>query len=307
MKDSITFFFLLCSFVLSGQSFQELISEGDIAYDLKQYSTSADAYEKAFKLHEATASQYYNAACSFALMGDKIKAIKYLDFAADKGWRNISHIKRDADLNSLHDLVEWTSILERITVNLEDYEKNLDKPLKEKLEKIYVQDQTLRQLYKEAEDKFGRDSEEMSYFWGLINAEDKKNEAEVCAIIDSVGWAGKTLVGGKANAALWLVIQHAPLETQEKYLPLLKESVLQGESRGSDLALLQDRIQMRNGLPQIYGSQIITDEETGEEKVYEIKDPEYVNQRRAEVGLGTIEEYVSIWGIEWNIEQKLKD
>ena len=102
-----------------------------------------------------------------------------------------------------------------------------------------------------------------------------------------------------------MVIQHAPIATQEKYLPLLKESVKKGESRGSQLALLEDRIQMRNGFPQIYGSQISTDK-NGKEVVYEILEPEYVNQRRKEVGLGPIQDYVKRWGIEWTVEQKEK-
>jgi hypothetical protein len=38
--------------------------------------------------------------------------------------------------------------------------------------------------------------------------------------------------------------------------------------------------------------------------VYEVKDPEYVNQRREEVGLGPIQDYVKRWGIEWTVEQK---
>jgi hypothetical protein len=130
------------------------------------------------------------------------------------------------------------------------------------------------------------------------------NEAEVLNIIEEKGWVGKSLVGGQGNMTLWLVIQHAPLETQETYLPLLKESVLKGESSGNHLALLEDRIHMRNGKPQIYGSQIIPDEKTGKQIVYEIWEPEYVNQRRKEVGLGPMEQYVKRWGIAWTIEQK---
>jgi hypothetical protein len=61
---------------------------------------------------------------------------------------------------------------------------------------------------------------------------------------------------------------------------------------------------MRNGLPQTYGSQITMDNETGKQIVYEIKDPEYVDQRRREVGLGPIAEYVKRWGIEWKVVQK---
>ena len=157
-----------------------------------------------------------------------------------------------------------------------------------------------------ARDKFGKESEEMEYFWDLMAQQDSLNEIEVTEIIEKRGWVGKSLVGGEANTALWAVIQHAPLEMQEKYLPLLKESVLKGESVGGHLALLEDRILMRNDKPQIYGSQLTPDKVTGKPVVYEIKDPEYVNQRRKEIGLGPIQDYIKRWGVEWTVEQKEK-
>ena len=306
MKLLLTVIISVLTFSLQAQTFEELIAKGDKLYDEKQYLESALAYTKALEIKEGNATQYYNAACSWALSGDTVKSLAYLNLAAEKGWVNLNHVKNDKDLNNLHAVTGWNDALAKIQSNLDKYEKDFDKPLKKQLEEIYVRDQTLRQLYQPAEEKFGRDSDQMKYFWKLVSEQDSINEAEVIAIIDEKGWVGRSLVGGQANMTLWLVIQHAPLETQEKYLPLLKESVKNGESSGSHLALLEDRIQMRNGKPQIYGSQITRDEETGKDIVYEIKDPEYVNQRRKEVGLGPIEDYVKRWGIKWTVEQKEK-
>lgn len=70
------------------------------------------------------------------------------------------------------------------------------------------------------------------------------------------------------------------------------------------MALLEDRINVRNGRPQVYGSQFKYNHENGKSQFYEIVDPEYVNQRRKEVGLYPIEDDVKRLGIEWNIEQK---
>ena len=58
-----------------------------------------------------------------------------------------------------------------------------------------------------------------------------------------------------------------------------------------DLALLIDRIRVRNGEPQLYGSQLHWDESAGAPIFFPIEDPANVNARRAEVGLGPIEEY----------------
>jgi hypothetical protein len=306
MKSTLTILICLLTITIQAQTFEELIRNGDKLYDEEKYLESAKEYEKAFNLEEGNASQYYNAACSWALSGDTIQSIKNLNLSANKGWKNLKHIKRDKDLSSLYEIKGWSEILEKIQANLDEYEKDFDKPLKEQLEQIYVRDQMLRQLYRDAEEKFSKESDEMKYFWQLVSEQDSLNEIEVIKIIEEKGWVGKSLVGGQANMTLWLVIQHAPLETQEKYLPILKESVLKGESQGSHLALLEDRIQMRNEKPQTYGSQITTDKESGEQVVYEIWEPEYVNQRRKEVGLGPIQDYVKRWGIEWTVEQKEK-
>ncbi|MEZ4771992.1 MAG: DUF6624 domain-containing protein [Bacteroidia bacterium] len=304
MRALTTILISLISISIQAQTFDEWISLGEKRYDEKAYAESAKEYTKAFEAGDGNAMQYYNAACSWALAGDTVQSLNYLNLSADKGWNNLDHIKKDKDLASLHTIQGWDKVLEKVQANLDAYEKDFDKPLKLQLEKIYVRDQTLRQLYQDAEEKFGRESDQMKYFWKLVSEQDSLNEIEVIQIIEERGWVGKSLVGGQANMTLWLVIQHAPLETQEKYLPLLKESVLKGESQGSHLALLEDRILMRNGKPQTYGSQIITDTKTGKQIVYEIREPEYVNQRRKAVGLGPIEDYVKRWGIEWTIGQK---
>jgi tetratricopeptide (TPR) repeat protein len=288
---------------LSSQTDEGLIASADSLYKAGNYKESALTYDKALKSTGGSASDYYNAACSASLSGELDMAISFLESSARHGWKNKDWAMRDGDLEAIREMKGWDEVMELMQANLNEYEKDFDKELQAQLEGIYVRDQTLRQLYGDAINKFGSDSEEMTYFWDLVSAEDRKNEAEVMGIIDERGWPGTTLVGGKANAAVFLVIQHAPLEIQEKYLPVLKKSVMAGESRGGDLALLQDRTQMRNGQPQTYGSQIVPNPDTGEDMVYEIEAPKYVNQRRKEVGLGPIEEYLARWGISWTVEQ----
>ncbi len=303
MKRFAFIFALLLTNFVSAQSFEETIRAASDAYSKANYSESAELYSNAFKLQNGSAQDYYNAACSWALSGDTVVSIRYLATSAKYGWNNVKHLKSDSDLFSLHKVTDWQLVVDMVQKNVDEYEKDFDKPLQAQLEKIYVKDQTLRQLYQDAETKFGKESDEMKYFWELMAEQDSLNEIEVIAIIEKHGWVGKSKVGGQANMALWLVIQHATKDVQEKYLPVLRESVLAGESSGSHLALLEDRILMGNGLPQTYGSQITVDE-TGNQVVYEIRDPEYVNKRRKEVGLGPIEDYVARWGITWTIEQK---
>ena len=141
--------------------------------------------------------------------------------------------------------------------------------------------------------------------WELKHKLNKENLARLEEIIEEFGWPSNSLVKGSAAQAAFLIVQHADLATQKKYLPLMREAADNGEASWASLALLIDRIEMREGRPQVFGSQI-TGDGNGNLSVYEIKDPEYVNQRRKEVGLGPIEEYIKIWDLEWTVEQKEK-
>ena len=60
------------------------------------------------------------------------------------------------------------------------------------------------------------------------------------------------------------------------------------------MAKMKDRMLMNNGYPQIYGTQIVG------KNVYKLRDPKNINQLRAEVGLGTIEENTRKFGFEFN-------
>jgi len=304
MKRIVVFLIMVSSLSAGAQTFEESINKASSLSRTKDYVNAAKAFDAAFNLKEGTDSQYYNAACISALNGNKEKALLYLQKSAEKGWHDLRHVKSDNDLKSLHGEEAWKSVLSKIEFNKKEYEKDFDIPLKEKLDGVFVKDQMLRGLYRSAEEKYGRGSAEIKYFCKLIASEDKANAIEILKIIEERGWVGISLVGEKANNTLWLVVQHAGLDIQKKYLPLLKESVKKGESTGNQLALLEDRILMREGKPQIYGSQITQNMKTGKMEVYKVEEPEYVNKRRKEVGLGPIEDYIGHWGLEWNVEQK---
>jgi hypothetical protein len=192
--------------------------------------------------------------------------------------------------------------LNEVRLNKEELEKDLDKPLASILEAIYQDDQTYRQQVGEVEEKYGRESDEMKAHWKLISEKDSVNLIKVKKILDERGWLGPKIIGNEGNSTLFLVIQHADLETQEKYLPMMREAVSKENAKASSLALLEDRVALRKGQKQIYGSQIGRDQETGEYYVLPLIDPDNVDQRRAKVGLGTIQDYISNWEMTWDVE-----
>ena len=113
--------------------------------------------------------------------------------------------------------------------------------------------------------------------------------------------AGKSTFGNLGNYVCFLVIQHAPLEVQKQFEPLFMQSVEDGESRAKDLAMLQDRIRIRENKKQIYGTQLVPDLESGGWKFHSIEDEKNVNSRRAKVGLEPLEEYAKRFGIDYKI------
>lgn len=178
-----------------------------------------------------------------------------------------------------------------------------DSILKEQLELIRVEDQTLRLLLPEVNKKFEQNSPERKFFKRLIAEQDSICEIKVTRILDKYGWISANRVGYFANQTLWLVIQHAPLETQEKYLPKLKESVKNGESEGWYLAFLEDRILMYKGEKQLYGSQAKPNEKTKKTHIYPIENVSTVNERRAKIGLESIEDYAEKNGYVFDINE----
>jgi len=291
--------------VLIGQqlSYQELVNLADKYYNNKEYVSSGEYYDRAFKTQKGTLNDYYNAACSWALAGNQTKAFEYLNQSVDLGWRNIDHMKRDSDLNSLHETKEWKEFIKKVEKLVEEYESHLNKPIKRELETILETDQKYRMIIDSVQKQFGWDSKEMKELWTKQNKIDSLNLIRTKEIIKEYGYPGKSLVGDQSSTA-WLVIQHADLKTQEEYLPLLEDAANKGELSKSSLALLLDRVKMRKGEKQIYGSQIQM--KNGKYELYPIEDEPNVNKRRAEMGLGSLEEYVKHWGIEYKVPTEKK-
>jgi hypothetical protein len=137
----------------------------------------------------------------------------------------------------------------------------------------------------------------------FVNYIDSCNLVQVEALIAKYGGLGKSFVGVRGNQTVFLVIQHAGIATQEKYLPVMQKSVDEGESSAGDFALLQDRVLMRQGKKQIYGSQVVFNK-TGGQEFFAIEDEKNVNIRRVKAGLQPLEEYAKYFGIDYKLPKE---
>lgn len=124
-----------------------------------------------------------------------------------------------------------------------------------------------------------------------MEAVHKHNATRLAEVIERHGWPGRSLVGEEGAWAAWLIAQHAigNPSFMRQCRSLLKQAVSKDEAAPWQAAMLEDRIRMYEGRPQIYGTQFRPDG-TGELIPYAIEDREGVNDRRRDVGLNTIEE-----------------
>jgi hypothetical protein len=159
------------------------------------------------------------------------------------------------------------------------------------LEAMLTTDQAHRTEVIELEKQHGRDSREVKEAWAKQTAIDTRNIARLEEIIAAHGWPGSTRFGSKASVAAFLILQHADIRYQKRYLPQARAAAAQGELRASSLALLEDRVRLREGQKQLYGSQV-TRNSAGEWEPLPLEDEASVDTRRAGVGLGPLADYL---------------
>ena len=289
--------------------YYNFIKKAENLYELKIYQKSADKYQRAFKSSngKAHSKDVFNAACSLTLSGDIELAFQHLFRLANQfNYKKYKKLMADENLKLLHDDKRWNQLLHMVQSNKKLAEKDYDWPLVKVLDSIYLEDQKYRKLINKIENEYGKDSKEFNENLEIMQQKDSTNLIVIKSILDQHGWLGSNIVGEIGNSTLFLVIQHADFHSQLKYLPLMREAVKQGDAKANDLALLEDRVALGQGKRQIYGSQIGRDLDTGTYYVLPIVDPEKVDQRRAEVGLIPLADYLRYFNIKWSIKRHKK-
>jgi hypothetical protein len=268
------------------------------------FKEAALAYDSAFIISGGKAKplDLYNAAFAWIALGNKNRAFDHLEKAVfEYGFDDIEKLQREGELFGLSKDNRWDKLLQTVKKNKEQREAKLDKDLVEKLKLVFHEDQQLRLQLDSVQKKFGFDSKETGELWKVINYKDSQNLVVVKEIIDTKGWLGDDELGDQGNTTLFLVIQHADSATQEKYLPVLLQAVKEGKAKPHQLALLEDRTRTNKGQKQIYGSQVFQDPSTNKLIFFPIEDEINVNKRRASIGLGPLEEYAKLFGIEYRL------
>jgi hypothetical protein len=279
--------------ILLSKEYKILVSKAFENYEQKEFLNAARLYEKAFIFSNniATTTDRYNAACSWALANNADNCFRQLQHLTNKmNYSDYDFTLQEDDFNALHQDKRWAEIINKILENKNQIEAKLNMPLVKILDTIFENDQKYRQQLNSF--YYDKNNIAQKKLWDTIQKFDKINLEKVIKIIDKYGWLGEDVIGEKGNSTIFIVIQHADLATQDKYLPIMKEAVQKGNARVSDLALLIDRTEIEHNRKQIFGSQLDQNSQ-GKYILYPTIDTINIDARRDSVGLEPIEDYLS--------------
>jgi tetratricopeptide (TPR) repeat protein len=101
-KDALTLYEKILA--LNPHVAQTWFDYGHTLYDAEDYRQAIPAFEKALALGAGYPFESaYNIACCYALLGEKAKAMEWLDKSMKMGFRDLNAVRKDEDLKSLHD------------------------------------------------------------------------------------------------------------------------------------------------------------------------------------------------------------
>jgi hypothetical protein len=129
-------------------------------------------------------------------------------------------------------------------------------------------------------------------------AADKAGQELVFPLLLRCGWPDSKVIAPRAADAAWLVLQHASLKSQLEFRNMAEQAVRERRLPPQQFALLVDRLLVRQGKPQIYGSQLSSETVDGTLRtvLLPIEDPANLDSRRMSVGLSSICEYLRGFG-----------
>jgi len=272
---SIILILLFCNFYASAQK-----KEGDIERMLGNYKKAVTYY-----LNENLSS--YTALClsqCYSMTGQTDSAFYYLNFVIDQEKENIpvSSYEGIKEFESLKKYSEWNKLMEKCIQFQTAYEAKLNIPLRDTILKM-------RKIDNNYQGKFDsimltNNSIAIQSFKNEWKTSVKENDLRLLKIIDTYGWPTKELVGDIASSEVFFIVQHSSnLELQKKSLSLLKQIANNDKNDLIPIAYLEDRILVKSGEKQLYGTQYNKD------RLFPIQDPENLNRRRAQIGLDPVQ------------------
>lgn len=135
---------------------------------------------------------------------------------------------------------------------------------------------------------------------------DQENTRRMIELIRDVGWLSKARFGSETQLGAFLIVQHSGnLRLMLTVLPLI-EAEAKNDPQGQSYALLYDRLQLRLGRKQRYGTQAQTNPD-GSVTIGRLEDRSRVDEWRGEMGLGPLADYAQLMAKGYGVEVTIGD
>lgn len=230
----------------------------------------------------------YRLAQNYALLEMEDSAFYYLNYYIDSinpsDYRSI-YVDQDFELLRKNG-VRWNKVLDRIeNLYLQELDSSMNKEVALKLFRLEIEDQKYRSFMPVSCRRGAMPiSVQESIYMGM------RNKKELKKIIRKHGFPTPSKVGYTASDAAFFILQHSQIEN--KYYYMVKKAYQNNDFHPELYALLTDRWLKQQGKKQIYGTQLSNKIDSDTIILYPVEDFRNVNQRRAELGLPPVEEYV---------------
>ena len=293
---------LLAPRLVCAQVVFELARSANSADSSGNYTEAIRLWRQVFSVNGGEPGPLFAAVESATRAGNHGAAFAALRQALDEGFAiPVSALLADSSLQSLHNDNRWTALVAHAT----RLASERDTALRGELLSLGERDQRNRDSVGAVVGRSGMGSPEAETANRVLAAADAPLQARLRAIVSARGWPGRRLVGDDAAHAAWLLLQHSNAVYQRKMLPVIQERVLRGDVRAADGALLEDRIRVGQGRKQRFGSALRYTTTPGAPPVlYPIEAEECVDQRRADVLLPPLSDYLAMFGVKYVASRK---
>jgi hypothetical protein len=169
----------------------------------------------------------------------------------------------------------------------------INQPLADSLSKWVITDQVAAKIKPASGPLSNLDPQQFEQYKDSIF---NTHEILLDKIFMQYGYPGYDLVGKQGSNNYWLMVQHCDKhpDFQLKILNAMKPKVEKSNADGKNYAYLLDRVNLNTGKKQIYGTQVTYNTRICQAYPKPLADSLTVNQRRKEVGLESIEEYLNM-------------
>lgn len=162
------------------------------------------------------------------------------------------------------------------------------------LTRYWREDQSARR----ASLSFGSGDTHDEKYWAKTQARshagktDLQSMAYLKTALETYDWIDSTRFGQRVSNHAWIIAQHADSdpEFQQDALTRMTPYFESGEVSKSNYAYLWDRVAVNTDRKQLYGTQPTWECENGKMALKPLEKPETVNDRRAALGMDTVEE-----------------